>query len=111
MDNQLLPVGTVVSYQNRKYMIAGYTWDEMSNRLVMLYVVVPYPQGYMKRAKLVLLQDSDFEVVEHGYTDERFRILEKYYTTINSVAEKTTASEMKQYLEEAYKINRLRGLE
>lgn len=110
MQVELMPVGTVVLYKGNKYVILGYTWGEFEGKLVMQYIACPFLQGYMKQGIVLLLKANEFDVVKLGYRDERFVYLEKYYTTINSVADNVSATDMRQYLNEAYNINRLRGV-
>ncbi|MBE5912008.1 DUF4176 domain-containing protein [Pseudobutyrivibrio sp.] len=65
---EMKPIGTIITYQQSKFMIIGYETCEIDNSIIPHYVVVPIPLGYMKPESLrVIRVDADYVIVQVGY--------------------------------------------
>lgn len=65
---EMKPIGTIITYQQSKFMVVGYETCEMNNSIIPHYVVVPIPLGYMKSESLRVIRfDADYEIVQEGY--------------------------------------------
>lgn len=109
MSNQILPLGTIVQVQSRRMMIVGYTWDEKDERMVFRYTALPYPLGISQKGGIFTLSEDAFEVISMGFRNESYETLSSFYATVRDLAREIPATEFKQYLQEAARINNERS--
>ena len=63
-----LPVGSIICINKRKYMIAGYLFDRISDSIMSLYLIVKYPHGFAGENSIAAIpQNSKFDVIHKGY--------------------------------------------
>lgn len=80
MNNQLLPVGSVITLKGatKKLLIVGITMQREDDDKIYDYIGVPYPEGYIDSETMFLFYHKDIELVNFiGYVDaesQMFRI-------------------------------------
>lgn len=74
----LLPIGTLVRYNDTPLLICGYSLNE-TDRIIPSYRVVIFPIGYINKDSIKLVPvDEDIIVVRDGYKNESFELFEKF---------------------------------
>ena len=82
---KLLPIGSVIQYENAKLMVIGHFAKKETNKYS--YVVVPYPVGFAGKDKTFAIEaDKEVEVLYEGYNTARG---EKYMSQLGKMADLT----------------------
>ena len=89
MDNNILPVGTIVELNNSDalYMIVGFLPVNNRNNQLFQYSAVTYPGRSFGISKLCMFNHNDIKkVIFEGFSDDDF---EKYKKDIEPYVERT----------------------
>lgn len=77
MDNEVLPLGTVISIGSRKAVIVGYDFTSL-NQVTYQYYVVPFPLGFINWNSVKIVCDGKFNVVSRGFEGAASKIYTEY---------------------------------
>ena len=83
MNNNLLPLGTVVLLKNatKKLFIAGYGVNDNETKKLFDYIGYSYPEGFIDpKLNFVFNKEDIDKVVYEGYKDKEFDAVDKNIT-------------------------------
>ncbi len=68
---KILPLGSVVRLNDMSFLIAGYRPMERKESVVMGYILIPWPWGFLNRKKIWICPVSEIEeIVAEGYQNK-----------------------------------------
>lgn len=71
--NETLPVGSIIKIGDACFMIAGYQFDKVKDKLQSIYLIEKYPIGFVGEKSIAAIpQDSTFDVVFKGFSNSQF---------------------------------------
>lgn len=63
---KVLPVGTIIDIKDNKFLIIGYSSNDLNNEFG--YLIVKYPLGYTKKEQILFLsENTPITVVYYGF--------------------------------------------
>lgn len=99
----MLPIGSVVEFENSTCMIVGYDYQEENNQLQPCYIVVPWPSGIVDVSSLHSVGTKSIQLISSGFQAESYQYLSIFLDGLTDIAAKCSADEMVGYLNEAAK--------
>lgn len=70
---ETLPVGSIIKIGDACFMIAGYQFDRILDKLQSVYIIEKYPIGFLgEKSVAALPQDATFDVIFKGYSNCQF---------------------------------------
>ncbi len=99
-EKAIYPIGSLIRAENCKAIVSGYDFIAKDNKLVLQYLVLPYPMGYTNKDDLRMVAVDRCELIECGYRGEMFSPLENYLQGMRNAADRFTAREIRQAIEQ-----------
>lgn len=97
-QTQIEPIGTIIRIQDAAGVIIGYDFLTVDDKLMLCYLVIPYPEGFTSEKDVRVLCPDDCSVLASGYDTEQFRCLSRYLSGIEEAVERFTAGQIKDAL-------------
>lgn len=97
-ENKYL-IGSLISIDNREFLVVGFEYIPQGNKLRQGHIVLPFPQGYAKPEDLcIVFDDGAFSVVNQGYTDGTEKAVEQVQVILSQTAKRFSAEEIHDYV-------------
>lgn len=94
---KILPLGSVIGIQKKKFIISGYRPIENSGNVAAGYMILPYPLGYINQNSIFICPVSSVEeVFFEGYQNERS---ERFLTYIEGIETEGVHADYAGFLE------------
>lgn len=97
-QTQIEPIGTIIRIQDTAGVIIGYDYLTVDDKLRLFYLVVPYPEGFTSEKDIRVIRPDDCGVLASGYDTEQFRRLSCYLSGLDEAAERFSAGQIKDAL-------------
>lgn len=85
MNNQLLPIGSVVTINGaeKKLMVIGITVENAEDGKTYDYIGVPFPEGYINSEFMFLFLHKDIETVNYiGFVNAESQVFRTEYAKL-----------------------------
>lgn len=96
MKHNIYPIGSVVKVRGMEALVTGHTMAEEKGKMVLHYILVPFPLGYTDADCVRMAMEEELELLFAGYTDESSERYAEYWNGISTAAEHCTAEEFRR---------------
>lgn len=94
MESMVLPVGSVVGFNEIKAMVTGYCFDRSDGQIRLNYLLVPYPEGMVSDDVLTKCDIESVSPISEGYRTELSDSFGAYVGFMNDYLKDHTETEL-----------------
>ena len=94
MDKELLPVGSIVRFNEYKAMITGYFFDREQGNPELKYLLMPYPVGLVTDDALTKCEIDKVSLISEGYKTEMSESFADYLMFMNEYLKEHSEEEL-----------------